>query len=105
MFLCSLHDKIGLEKIITASYQAASGAGAAGMAGLEDGLEWYFIASPKVFAYQVSFSIIPQINVFQENCYTKQEMKVTLPLHKIFGLSGDMKVSCTSCRVPTLSRL
>jgi len=106
MALWPLHEKFGLKKVIMATYQAASGAGAEGMAELEDGLEAYFktgtVSPNKVFAYQLPFNIIPQIDVFQENGYTKEEMKVTWELQKIFGLSDDVKVSCTSARVPTL---
>jgi len=106
MALWPLHEKYGLKKVIMATYQAASGAGAEGMAELEDGLEAYFktgaVSENKVFAYQLPFNIIPQIDVFQENGYTKEEMKVTWELQKIFGLTDDVKISCTSCRVPTL---
>jgi len=106
MALWPLHEKFGLKKVIMATYQAASGAGAEGMAELENGLEAYFktgkVSKNEVFAYQLPFNIIPQIDVFQENGYTKEEMKVTWELQKIFNLGDDVKVSCTSCRVPTL---
>merc|ERR1712176_1402663 len=89
-----------------ATYQAASGAGAEGMAELEDGLAAYFkdgaVSPNKVFAHQLPFNVIPQIDAFQPNGYTKEEMKVTWELQKIFGLPDDVKVSCTSVRVPTL---
>jgi len=106
MALWPLHKKFQLKKVIMATYQAASGAGAEGMAELEDGLGAYFkdgaVSPNKVFAYQLPFNVIPQIDAFQENGYTKEEMKVTWELEKIFGLGSDVKVSCTSVRVPTL---
>jgi aspartate-semialdehyde dehydrogenase len=106
MALWPLHEKFKLKKVIMATYQAASGAGAEGMAELEDGLEAYFkdgaVSPNKVFAHQLPFNVIPQIDVFQTNGYTKEEMKVTWELQKIFGLPDDVKVSCTAVRVPTL---
>jgi aspartate-semialdehyde dehydrogenase len=106
MALWPLHDKFKLKKVIMSTYQAASGAGAEGMAELEDGLAAYFkdgaVSPNKVFAHQLPFNVIPQIDAFQENAYTKEEMKVTWELQKIFGLPDDVKISCTAVRVPTL---
>merc|ERR1711972_379022 len=82
------------------------GAGAEGMAELEAGLKAYVkegqCSAPEIFAHQLPFNVIPQIDAFQENGYTKEEMKVSWELQKIFGLSDDVKVSCTAVRVPTL---
>merc|ERR1719293_607291 len=106
MALWPLHQKFGLKKVIMSTYQAASGAGAEGMAELEEGLVEYSkngqVPKPEVFAHQLPFNVIPQIDAFQENGYTKEEMKVTWELQKIFGLPDDVKVSCTAVRVPTL---
>merc|ERR1712107_397607 len=60
------------------------------------------VSKPQYFAHQLPFNVIPQIDAFQENGYTKEEMKVTWELQKIFGLPEDVKVSCTAVRVPTL---
>merc|ERR1719230_254659 len=88
------------------TYQSASGAGAEGMAELEEGHAAYVkegaVSKPKFFAHQLPFNVIPQIDAFQENGYTKEEMKVTWEMQKIFGLPDDVKVSCTAVRVPTL---
>mmetsp|Transcript_84164 Transcript_84164/g.246880 ORF Transcript_84164/g.246880 Transcript_84164/m.246880 type:complete len:427 (-) Transcript_84164:314-1594(-) len=106
MALWPLHQKFKLKKVLMSTYQAASGAGAEGMAELEAGLGEYVkegkVSAPQVFAYQLPFNVIPQIDAFQENGYTKEEMKVTWELQKIFGLEEDVKVSCTAVRVPTL---
>merc|ERR550532_2263609 len=76
------------------------------MAELVNGLKEYAqngaVPKPEYFAHQLPFNVIPQIDAFQENGYTKEEMKVTWELQKIFGLDDDVKVSCTSVRVPTL---
>lgn len=106
MALWPLHQKYSLKKVIMSTYQAASGAGAEGMSELEEGLASYVkegsVPAPKVFAHQLPFNVIPQIDAFQANLYTKEEMKVAWELKKIFGLSDDVKISCTAVRVPTL---
>merc|ERR1719356_2297598 len=106
MALWPLHQKYKLKKVLMSTYQAASGAGAEGMAELENGLAAHVkdgkVPAPEVFAHQLPFNVIPQIDAFQENGYTKEEMKVTWELQKIFGLPDDVKVSCTAVRVPTL---
>jgi len=106
MALWPLHQKYGLKKVIMSTYQSASGAGAEGMAELVAGHEAFVkegqVSKPEFFAHQLPFNIIPQIDAFQENAYTKEEMKVSWELKKIFGLSDDVGVSCTACRVPTL---
>merc|ERR1719231_1407985 len=106
MALWPLHQKYKLKKVLMSTYQAASGAGAEGMSELEDGLGEYAksgkVPSPEVFKYQLPFNVIPQIDAFQPNGFTKEEMKVTWELQKICGLSDDVKVSCTAVRVPTL---
>merc|ERR1719476_193139 len=101
-----LHEKYKLKKVLMSTYQAASGAGAEGMAELESGLAAYAkegaVSEPEFFAHQLPFNVIPHIDAFQENGYTKEEMKVTWELQKIFGLPDSVKVSCTAVRVPTL---
>merc|ERR1711972_576341 len=106
MVLWPLHQKYKLKKVIMSTYQAASGAGAEGMAELESGLTAYVkegkVSKPKFFAHQLPFNVIPQIDAFQENGYTKEEMKVTWEMQKIFGLSDKTTVACTAVRVPTM---
>merc|ERR1711990_983803 len=60
------------------------------------------VPKPEFFAHQLPFNVIPQIDAFQTNGYTKEEMKVTWELQKIFGLPDDVLISCTAVRVPTL---
>jgi aspartate-semialdehyde dehydrogenase len=106
MALWPLHQKYGLKKVIMSTYQAASGAGAEGIAELENGVKEYAnsgtVPAPEFFAHQLPFNVIPHIDAFQKNGYTKEEMKVTWELQKIFGLDDDVKISCTAVRVPTL---
>lgn len=54
----------------------------------------------KKFAHPIPFNLIPQIDTFQENLYTKEEMKVTKETRKIFG-EPELAISCTAVRIPT----
>jgi aspartate-semialdehyde dehydrogenase len=106
MALWPLHQKFGLSKVLMSTYQSASGAGAEGMQELEDGCAAYAktgkVPPSEFFKYQLPYNVIPQIDAFQENGYTKEEMKVSWELKKIFGLPDDCPVACTAVRVPTL---
>jgi len=105
MALYPLHKKYGLKKVLMSTYQASSGAGAPGMAELVGHTESWVKNDGKVpkaeaFAHQLLFNVIPHIDKFQPNGYTKEEMKVAWEINKIFG--EKIAVSCTSVRIPTL---
>jgi len=106
MALWPLHQNFGLKKVLMSTYQSASGAGAEGMAELVDGHAAFAkdgkVPKPEFFAHQLPFNVIPQIDAFQPNGYTKEEMKVSWELAKIFSLPEDTKVACTAVRVPTM---
>ena len=92
-----------IKRVHVSTYQAASGAGAAAMAELE--LQYrQVLAGEEVtvnkFAYQLAFNLIPQIDVFTENGYTKEEMKMYNETRKI--MHSDIEVSATCVRVPSL---
>jgi aspartate-semialdehyde dehydrogenase len=102
MALAPLHERFGLESVIASSYQAVSGSGAQGIIELEEQVK--AIANgesftPKVYPRQIAFNVIPQVDVFTENGYTKEEMKMANEGRKILG-HPDLKVSCTCVRVP-----
>ena len=104
MALWPLHKAFHLTKVIISSYQAASGAGAEGMAELVEGAKDYLAGKAvrhAVHAHPLAFNVIPQIDRFHENGYTFEEMKVCWEMRKVFG-EPDLPVSCTSVRVPTL---
>jgi len=104
MALWPLHKRFKLTKVICSTYQAASGAGAEGMAELRKGTSEVLDEKPhknEFFAHPLPFNVIPHIDSFQENGYTKEEMKVTWETQKIFGVP-DLAVSCTAVRIPTL---
>jgi len=106
MALWPLHQKYGLKKVLMSTYQAASGAGQEGMDELFEGAKAVTsgatkVASNKIFAHPLPFNLIPHIDVFQDNLYTKEEMKVTWECRKIMDIP-NLPVSCTAVRIPTL---
>ncbi len=100
-----LRQAFGLRRVIVSTYQAASGAGAEGMAELERETRRVLVegqpARHEVFAHPLAFNVIPQIDAFQPNGYTREEMKVVWESRKIMGLP-DLPVSCTAVRIPTM---
>ncbi|HQO47816.1 MAG TPA: aspartate-semialdehyde dehydrogenase [Paludibacteraceae bacterium] len=98
-----IEDLSHIKRVHVSTYQAASGAGAAAMAELEQ--QYYEIINNKPvtvnkFAYQLAYNLIPQIDVFTENGYTKEEMKMYHETRKI--MHSDVEVSATCVRVPSL---
>ena len=92
-----------IKRIHIASYQAASGAGAAAMAELEQQYREVLDGKPVTvnkFAYQLAYNVIPQIDVFTDNGYTKEEMKMFNETRKI--MHSDVKCSAMCVRVPSL---
>jgi aspartate-semialdehyde dehydrogenase len=102
MALAPLHEAFGLKSIIASSYQAVSGSGAQGIAELEQQVHAITHGLPleqKVYSRQIAFNVIPQVDVFTDNGYTKEELKMLHEGRKILDLP-DLKVSCTCVRVP-----
>ena len=103
--LAPLHKAFGIKRVIVSTYQATSGAGAEGMAELERETRRVLVEGEKaqneVFAHPIPFNVIPHIDAFQPNGYTKEEMKVVWETRKIMGLP-DLPVSCTAVRIPTM---
>lgn len=92
-----------IKRVRVATYQAASGAGAAAMDELHEQYRQIIHHEPvtvEKFAYQLAYNVIPQIDVFTENDYTKEEMKMFHETRKI--MHSDIKVSATCVRVPAL---
>jgi len=97
MAVWPLHKLFGLSKMIMSTYQAASGAGQPGMDELVEGTKAVLngerdVAENKIFAHPLPFNVIPHIDKFQDNGYTKEEMKVTWETRKICGLADDFPV-------------
>lgn len=92
-----------IKRIHVASYQAASGAGAAAMDELYEQYRQVLAGEPvkvEKFPYQLAFNVIPQIDVFQDNGYTKEEMKMYNETKKIMHSNVDVSAMCV--RVPSL---
>jgi len=105
MALAPLHKEFGIKRCIMSTYQAASGAGAPGMNELQAGAKAIAMGETpepaSVFAHQLPFNVIPHIDKFLDDKYTKEERKVTWETRKIMDLP-DLPVSCTCVRIPTL---
>ena len=109
MALKPLYDIAKIKRIVVSTYQAVSGAGREGMQELEDQVNEIVNNKPvetKVLPvasldkkYQIAFNLLPQIDVFQENLYTKEEMKMINETMKIME-DNDMKITATTVRVP-----
>ncbi|KAG7338700.1 aspartate-semialdehyde dehydrogenase [Nitzschia inconspicua] len=106
MALWPLIKAFGVKRVIMSTYQASSGAGQPGMDELQEGTRAYLNGEKniqnKIFAHPLPFNVIPQIDKFQENGYTKEEMKVTWESRKICRLSDDIPISCSAVRIPTI---
>lgn len=98
-----IEDLSHIKRVHVATYQAASGAGASAMAELEQQYREVLEGKPvtvKKFAHQLAYNVIPHIDVFTENGYTKEEMKMYNETRKI--MHSDIEVSATCVRVPSL---
>ncbi len=101
--LKALDEKFKVKRLIVSTYQAVSGAGLKAINELTDNTKTNLVGmpfEPSAFKYEIAFNVIPQIDVFCENGYTKEEMKVTNETRKILHFSNDVKISCTAVRVP-----
>ncbi len=92
-----------IRRVHVATYQASSGAGAAAMAELEEQTREVMAgraATVNKFAHQLAFNVIPHIDVFTDNGYTKEELKMHFETRKI--MHSDIAVSATCVRVPVM---
>lgn len=99
-----LHDVAKIKRIVVSTYQAVSGAGKDAMDELFDQTKSIYMndmQAPKKFSRQISFNVIPQIDSFLENGYTKEEMKMVNETKKI--LDASIEVSATCVRVPVFN--
>lgn len=101
--LKALENLSHIKRVHVSSYQAASGAGQAAMDELCQQYREVLAGDPvtvEKFAYQLAFNVIPQVDVFQDNGYTKEEMKMYNETQKI--MHSDIVTSATCVRVPSL---
>jgi len=102
-----IYDLSPIKRVIVSSYQSVSGAGASGMMELEEQLREIICNKGdnikiSTFPVQIANNVIPHIDVFQENGYTKEEMKMVNETRKIMG-DENIKVSATTVRVPVMT--
>jgi len=100
-----LDDAYDLKRVDVSTYQATSGAGKEAMAELVTQMQAFFAfkldeADHKAFAHQIALNVIPQIDVFMESGYTKEEIKMVNETKKI--LHKNVELSATCVRVPVL---
>ncbi|MBE0492562.1 MAG: aspartate-semialdehyde dehydrogenase [Sulfurospirillum sp.] len=100
-----LDDAFDIKRVDVSTYQAVSGAGKEGMEELVRQMQDFFAfkldeSQPKVFQHQIALNVIPHIDVFMDNAYTKEEMKMVNETQKILG--KNVEVSATCVRVPVL---
>ncbi len=102
-----VYDISPVRRIVVSTYQSVSGAGASGMTELEDQLREIICnknnkVTPETFPVQIANNVIPHIDVFYDNGYTKEEMKMVYETHKIMG-DDSIKISATTVRVPVMT--
>lgn len=103
LVLKPLHTHGIMKRLIVSTYQSVSGAGLAAINELTENTKASLENKRfdnKVFKKPIAFNVIPQIDVFCENGYTKEEMKVANETKKILHLDEDFPISCTAARVP-----
>jgi aspartate-semialdehyde dehydrogenase len=95
-----LHDKYKIKRVVVSTYQSVTGTGVKAVEqlmnerkGITDG--------PMAYAYPIDLNVIPHIDVFTENGYTKEEMKMILETQKIMG-DNSIKVTATTVRIPVM---
>lgn len=94
-----LDDKYKIKRVVYSTYQAVSGAGMAGWSDLENGLKG---EAPKKFPHPIAGNCLPHIDVFMDNGYTKEEMKMIWETRKILH-HPELKVTATTVRVPVFN--
>ena len=99
-----IHRSAKIQRVVVSTYQAVSGAGAIAMEELKQQLRAWANDEPmkqEVFPTQIAFNLFPHIDVFQDNGYTKEEMKMVHETRKIMN-APNMQISATCVRVPVL---
>ena len=99
-----IHRAANIQRVVVSTYQAVSGSGASAMEELKQQLRAWANDEPmkqEVFPTQIAFNLFPHIDVFQDNGYTKEEMKMVHETRKIMN-APNMQISATCVRVPVL---
>lgn len=97
-----IYDAVGLARINVATYQSVSGSGKEAMSELREQTDQVLHGldiAPKVYPQQIAFNVIPHIDQFEENGYTREEMKIVWEMQKIFA-DNTIAINPTTVRVP-----
>jgi aspartate-semialdehyde dehydrogenase len=94
-----LHKRYGIKRVVVSTYQSVTGTGLKAVQQLEN--EYAGIQGEMAYKYPIHRNAIPQIDVFEDNGYTKEEMKMTRETKKIIG-DDSIKVTATTVRIPTV---
>ena len=100
--LMALRDSVGIERVVVDTYQSVSGTGAEALAELDGQIRAHVAGEAKVasvYPHPIAFNALPEIDVFLENGYTREEWKVVTESRKILHLP-ELRLSCTAVRVP-----
>lgn len=97
--LAPLHKKYNIERVVVSTYQSVTGTGVKAVKQLEN--EYAGIQGEMAYKYPIHRNAIPQIDVFEDNGYTKEEMKMTRETKKILG-DDSIRVTATTVRIPTV---
>lgn len=99
LVLGPLHKKYKIKRVVVSTYQSVTGTGKAAVDQLMN--ERAGIVGPMAYKYKIDLNVIPQIDVFQDNGYTKEEMKMIKETCKIIG-DDSIKVTATTVRIPVM---
>lgn len=94
-----LHEKYKIKRVVVSTYQSVTGTGVKAVDQLND--ERAGIDGEKAYPYQIDLNVIPHIDVFMDNGYTKEEMKMIQETNKIMG-DDSIKVTATTVRIPVM---
>jgi aspartate-semialdehyde dehydrogenase len=103
--LMALRDTVGLERVIVDTYQSVSGTGGDAVDELEAQVRAHVAGTPteaSVYPHPIAFNVLPEIDVFRDDGYSKEEWKVMAESRKILHMP-DLRVSCTAVRVPVFT--
>lgn len=93
-----IHDQYGIKRIVYSTYQAVSGSGSQGIRDLEGGIKG---EAPAFYPKSIAYNCLPHIDVFTENGYTKEELKMVNETRKIFD-DYEIAITATTVRVPVV---
>ena len=94
-----LHEQYTIKRVVVSTYQSVTGTGVKAVQQMND--ERAGVEGEKAYPYQIDLNVIPQIDVFQDNGYTKEEMKMIKETNKIMG-DDSIRVTATTVRIPVV---